>query len=127
MQRPYETAIVDALIAASLRKAVGSSHTDDLDEAANAESLALRILCDPEDAILAGHDGSVHAIAGFRIALRLCCRVLADPLHVHAAGVRRDVREARSLVQEWRNDRKTPRESIAEPDISMLVLRALPA
>lgn len=127
MQRPFEITIVDALVATSLRKALANVAQEGWEGERQAEAIAVQILCDPGDAVIAGHDGSVHVMAGFRLAMRLCCRVLSDPLHVHTSGTRRDVKDAMSLVDEWRNDRKPAYSNEAEPQISMLILRSAAA
>ena len=104
MQKPFDLELVDALIVSALRKAYGYD-ADDCSESPNrAETVAAGILIRPGDAWLPAHDGSVHLFAGFRRALRLCCRVLADPLHVHSSGVRRDVKSVYAWLDAWRND-----------------------
>lgn len=91
MEKPYEPAIVDALLACSLQKATGIDLREPAEPPYVAESLAVQILLRRIRRRALGEDGSVPLIAGFRVAMLLCCRVLADPLRTHPAGVRRDI------------------------------------
>jgi len=106
MEKPFELSIVELLIANSLRKAVRVTSGLVIEAPHEAETIACDLLCKPRDASVAGYDGTAHVMAGFRLALRLCCRIFADPLRVHTAGVRRDVKDAEQCLDSWREERR---------------------
>ena len=106
MERPFEHGIVDGLVASSLRIAMRIELREPADPPYVAEALATQLLIRPRDMRLFGDDGSVHLIAGFRLAMLLCCRVLAAPLHAHPRGVKRDVDHVLTWLERWRKDRK---------------------
>jgi hypothetical protein len=91
MEKPFDLEVVDALIARALRQTQGIDHSEPSDLPFSSEWLATRILVTSTDVPLDAYDGSAYASAGFRLALRLCCRILADPLRVHRGSVRRDI------------------------------------
>lgn len=104
MQRPYDVSIVDGLIANSLRRALSVELQEDADPPYIAEALAVQVLRRRLRGNLRLGDGSVSLVAGFRLALVLSCRVLADPLRTQPGGVRRDVeRVVRWLVEASEN------------------------
>ena len=105
MQRPFDYDIVDALLASSLRTAMRIELREPADPPNVAEALATQLLIRLRDIRVMGNDGSVHLIAGFRLAMRLCCRVLADPLRTHSRGVKRDVEYVLTWLERWRQDR----------------------
>jgi len=96
MERPYEFSVVDALVANSLRVGLGMESIEPGDPPFLAEALAVQALKGRLRSDDNGDD-SVPLIAGFRLGLFLCCRVLADPLRTHGRGVRSDVRR----IHEW--------------------------
>lgn len=106
MQRPFEHTIVDALLANSLQGALRIEARDPADPPYRAEALAAQILTKPYDARAFGYDGSMHVSAGFRLAMRLCCRVLAEPLRSQPGGVRRDVQLVLTWLERWREERR---------------------
>jgi hypothetical protein len=91
MQRPFDLDIVDGLLASQLRQAMHIELLEPADPPNVAEALATQLLIRRRGKHTLGSDGSIHLIAGFRLATSLCCRVLADPLRTHTPGVRRDV------------------------------------
>jgi hypothetical protein len=105
MQRPFDKDLVDSVIASSLRKAMRIELLEPADPPYVAEALATQLLIRCRDKRILGSDGSIHFIAGFRLALNLCCRVLADPFHAHPRAVQREV----ELVNLWLNDAKVLR------------------
>jgi len=94
MEKPFELSVVDALVANALRKAVRVKTDDGSRSAYESEVIAGTLLCRVGKRGLTGNDRATYLIAGFRLALRLCCRILADPLRVHSAGIRRDIKDA---------------------------------
>src|ERR1700736_3676784 len=106
MEKPFELSVVDALVANALRKAVRVKADDGSPSAYQSEVIAGTLLCGVGKRGLSGNDRATYLIAGFRLALRLCCRILADPLRVHAAGIRRDVKEAEQSLAMWREERR---------------------
>ena len=106
MQRPFEMGVVDALIANALQKSFDIGSPALPDPPHRAEGLAGRILSSRADIEIFGYDPSVHVIAGFELAVRLCCRILADPFRVHPGGVRRDVNLVLTWLDRHRENRK---------------------
>ena len=102
MERPYELSVVDALVANSLRVALRMELTEPADPPFVAEAFAVQALRSRLRRDSRG-DESVALTAGFRLALSLCCRVLADPLRTHGRGVRADVQR----VHGWLTDRQS--------------------
>jgi hypothetical protein len=105
MQRPFDKDLVDSVIASSLRKAMRIELLEPADPPYVAEALVTQLLIRRRDMHVLGSDGSTHLIAGFRLALNLCCRVLADPFRAHPRGIQREV----ELVSRWLNDSKALR------------------
>lgn len=102
MDRPYEIDRVDALVASSIRIAMRIEQREPADPPFVAESLAAQLLIRRRDATTRGTDGSVHLIAGFRIAMMLSCRVLADPFRTHSRGVQGDFRRVAIWLEKAR-------------------------
>jgi hypothetical protein len=91
MQNPFESLLVDAVLSHSLRRALSIDPLQAADPPFVAEALAIQYLRRRLRPGLVRPEGSIQIIAGFRIAVLLCSRVLADPLRAHTGGVRRDV------------------------------------
>ena len=91
MQSPFEPALVDAVLAHSLRRSLSVELLQSADPPFVAESLAVQYLKRRVRPSLVQSNGSVMLVAGFRLAVILCSRILADPLHINSSGVRRDV------------------------------------
>lgn len=102
MERPFELSVVDTLVANALKKAVRVKTNDESRSAYESEVIVGTLLCRVGKCGLSRNDRATYLIAGFRLALRLCCRILADPLHVHPAGVRRDIKDAEHCLDSWR-------------------------
>jgi hypothetical protein len=100
MQSPYESSLVDAVLAVSLRRALSIELLQVADTPYVSEALALQYLKRRLRPSLFPTGGSMLMVAGFRFAVLLCSRVLADPLHVHSGGVRRDVEGVITWVTE---------------------------
>jgi hypothetical protein len=91
MQSPFESSLVDAVLAHSLRRALSVDLLEAADPPFVAEALAVQFLRRRLRPGLLRPEGSIRVVAGFRIAKLLCSRVVADPLRKHIGGVRRDV------------------------------------
>ena len=91
MEKPFDMEVVDALVARALQQSLGKSSPDPAVPSLRAELIAGQIISRQKWTDINDSDGSFLVSVGFRLAIRLCCRVLADPLHVHRAGIRRDV------------------------------------
>jgi len=104
MHTPFDCDIVDALLASSLRVGLGVELREPADPPYVAEALAAQLLIRRRDAKVLAYDGSVHLIAGFRLAMTLCCRVLADPLRAHPRGVRRDFERVANWLRHSRDE-----------------------
>jgi hypothetical protein len=88
MERPFDLHVVKALVARAIKGASGESR-DVGDWSSKMEGIASEALSDPARREITSHPGRLHALAGFELAVRICCRVLADPLHTHGSGVKR--------------------------------------
>jgi hypothetical protein len=91
MDKLFDMAVVDVLCARALQLSLGSSSLDPADPPHCAERLAGQILSSQKRTKMDRSDGSILVSAGFRLAIKLCCRILADPLRMHRGGARRDV------------------------------------
>ena len=91
MEKPFDVDLVDALIARALQKSFDIGSFEPADPSRRAEGIAGRILSGRSNFESNTVDESWWVLAGFRLAIKLCCRILADPFHVHRSGVRRDV------------------------------------
>jgi len=91
MHEPYDIDIVDGLLASALRSVLDAEQRESADPPYVAETLATQLLTCKHNVGPDGYDGSIHLIAGFRLAVSLCCRVFADPLRSDSNAVRRDV------------------------------------
>jgi hypothetical protein len=100
MQRPYDLDIVDGLIASQLRRAMHIELLEPADPPYVAEAHATQLLIRRRAKHVLGSDGSIHLVAGFRLAISLCCRVLADPLRTQTPGVRRDLERVMNWLME---------------------------
>jgi len=99
MQRPFDMEVVDAMVARALTQALGIQLPESVNPPIRSEVLAARILISRADVATHGYDGTVYVCAGFRLAIRLCCRILAEPFSVHRGGAKRDV----NAVMTWLN------------------------
>lgn len=102
MEKPFEFSVVDTLVANALKKAVRVETNDESRSPYESEVIAGALLCRVGKCGLSGNDRATYLIAGFRLALRLCGRTLADPLRVHPAGVRRDIKDAEHWLDSCR-------------------------
>jgi hypothetical protein len=112
MQSPYESSLVDAVLAISLRRALSIELFEVADTQHVAEALALQYLKRRLRPSLFPTGGSALMVAGFRFAVLLCSRVLADPLHIHPGGLRRDVEGVITWLTE--SAERLPRPDIVE-------------
>jgi hypothetical protein len=104
MQNPYESSIVDAVLASSLRRSLAIELVQPAEPPHVAEALALQYLKRRLRPTLLSTGGPMLMVAGFRFAVLLCSRVLADPLRLHAGGVRRDVERVVKWLTELTED-----------------------
>lgn len=102
MEKPYELEAVDALVTRSLQHSFDVGIAESVDHPLRAEGLAVRILSINSET--SSSDESWLLTAGFRLAMKLCCRVLADPFRMHRGGVRRDVNSVLTWLDHRRRD-----------------------
>ena len=103
MEKPFDLELVDALVARALQHSFDVRSLDSAD-LNRADMIAWRILSGTMNAELRGPVGSRFVSAGFRLATKLCCRILADPFRVHRGGVRRDVSSILTFLDQRRRD-----------------------
>ncbi len=106
MEKPFDMDVVDALIARALHQALGVVQPKPVDLPYRAEALASQMLSSRASVETDGLERSIYVTAGFRLAMRLCCRILADPLRAQRGGIRRDINVVLNWIDQVREDRK---------------------
>jgi hypothetical protein len=101
VEKPFDIELVDALVARALQQSF-DVRSIELADLKRADGIAVRILSGTTNAESQSPIESSLVSAGFRLATKLCCRILADPFRVHRGGVRRDV----SSILTWLDQRR---------------------
>ena len=104
MEKPFDMEVVDALVTRALQQSLGSSFPNPAAPSLRAELIAGQIISKQKWADMNDSDGSLLVSAGFRLAIKLCCRVLADPLRTHRGGARHDVNSVLTWLDQRRQD-----------------------
>jgi hypothetical protein len=102
VEKPFDLEVVDALVARAVHLSLGGSFSDPAEPWHRAERIAGQILSSYKCAEISGFDASILVSAGFRLATKLCCRILSDPLRTHRGGAKRDV----NSILTWMNRRR---------------------
>jgi hypothetical protein len=105
VEKPFDMELVDAMVARALKQSFEIRFIEPADYPNRADGIACRILSSTMKAESNGAIESSFLSAGFRLATKLCCRILADPFHVHRGGVRRDVNSVLTWLDRQRTDR----------------------
>jgi hypothetical protein len=98
MKKPFDLEAVDGLLKNAIAKFMQVDPAQ-VDPPFIAECTAAEVLTEKHRTWEEGDNGCHFVQAGFRFAMRLCCRVLADPLHVDELGVESDWIESRKIVE----------------------------
>jgi hypothetical protein len=104
VEKPFDMNLVDALVARALQQSFDIRSLEPVDYPNRADGIASRILSSSMNAESNGPIESSLVSAGFRLATKLCCRILADPFRVHRGGVRRDVNSILTWLEQRRRD-----------------------
>ena len=104
MEKPFDVELVDAMVARALQQSFDIRSLEPADHPSRADGIASQILSSTMNIELDGTIESSLISAGFRLATKLCCRILADPFRLHRGGVRRDVNSILTWLDERRRD-----------------------
>ena len=102
MEKPFDMELVDALIARAIQQSFDIRSLEPADYPNRADGIASGILSGTMSAKSNGPIESSLVSAGFRLATKLCCRILADPFRVHRGGIRLDV----NSILTWLDQRR---------------------
>src|ERR1700694_209005 len=101
MEKPFDLELLNLLVARAIADAVRLQRVEGATRA-DSEGIAAFALLGSKHLKSAACEKKVHIAAGFRLAMLICRRLLADPLHGHRGGIKRDI----AGVQRWLLDQQ---------------------
>jgi len=100
MERLFDLEVLNLLVASAMAEAAGLERVVGT-SATEPEAIAAFALLGPNELKTTARGEKLHLSAGFRLAMLICRRIFADPLHGHRGGIKRDI----AGVQRWLQDR----------------------